>query len=198
MTKPLTAQQEKFALEVISGKSLSDAYRAAYKTGKMTVKTIHEAASRLADDSKVAARLAELRNKASEKAMMTAADVLKEGMRLATFDIRKLYREDGSPIPIHELDDDTARCIQGVDILEEYAGTGKDRVFVGYTKKYKVADKNAALEKLFKHFGLYEKDNQQKTDPINALMKAVTGGVVKPGTTFQPGQMSQEAQDDDD
>lgn len=198
MTKPLTAQQEKFVLALMAGKNQSDAYREAYKTGKMTDKSIHEKASELAANVKVAARLTELRNKASEKAVITAADVLREGMRLATFDIRKLYRDDGSPIPIHELDEDTARCIQGVDVLEEYAGTGKDRVFVGYTKKYKVADKNVALEKLFKHFGLYEKDNQQKTDPITALMKAVTGGVVKPGTTFQPGQMSQEAQDDDD
>jgi hypothetical protein len=35
-------------------------------------------------------------------------------------------------------------------------------------RKYKVADKNAALERLFKHLGLFEKDNKQ-TNPAEAM-----------------------------
>jgi hypothetical protein len=46
-------------------------------------------------------------------------------------------------------------------------------VFVGYTKKYKVADKNAALEKLFKHFGLYEVDNRQQGEAAAAMVEVV-------------------------
>lgn len=45
-------------------------------------------------------------------------------------------------------------------------------------------DKSAAMEKLFKHLGLYEKDNKQKTDPLAALMEGLRGnvvGVVKDG-----------------
>lgn len=45
-------------------------------------------------------------------------------------------------------------------------------------------DKAAAMEKLFKHLGLYEKDNKQKTDPLAALMEGLRGnvvGVVKDG-----------------
>lgn len=193
----LTPQQERFAQAVASGSTLSDAYRAAYKTGKMTDKTINECASELAAHPKVSPRVAELKALIAEKAMLTASDVLKEGMRLATFDVRRLYRPDGSLIPIHELDDDTARCIQGVDIHEEYEGQGRDRVFVGYVKKYKVADKNAALEKLFKHFGLYERDNNQKTSPIEELARAITGQVVKAGTTIKPGTFAQEGDDDE-
>ncbi len=81
--------------------------------------------------------------------------VLKEIARLALFDPRNLFRDDGTPKPINELDDDTAAAIAGLEVLEEFEGEGKSRVFVGYTKKYKVADKNAALEKLCKHLGLY-------------------------------------------
>lgn len=36
-----------------------------------------------------------------------------------------------------------------------------------------VHDKAAAMEKLFKHMGLYEKDNDQKTDPLKALLMRV-------------------------
>lgn len=37
-------------------------------------------------------------------------------------------------------------------------------------------DKGAAMEKLFKHLGLYEKDNQQKTDPLAALLHRIANG----------------------
>lgn len=36
-----------------------------------------------------------------------------------------------------------------------------------------VHDKAAAMEKLFKHLGLYERDNEQKTDPLKALLMRV-------------------------
>lgn len=60
-------------------------------------------------------------------------------------------------------------------MTEEFEGSGEDRKFVGYTKKYKIADKNTALEKLAKHLGLYEKDNTQKTNPLAELIRAVSG-----------------------
>lgn len=43
--------------------------------------------------------------------------------------------------------------------------------------------KDAAMEKLFKHLGLYEKDNEQKTDPLTALLH----GIAKSsGNAFRP------------
>jgi len=42
---------------------------------------------------------------------ITREHVLLEAARLAFFDPRRMYRADGSPIPINELDDDTAACI---------------------------------------------------------------------------------------
>lgn len=44
-------------------------------------------------------------------------------------------------------------------------------------------DKGAAMEKLFKHLGLYEKDNKQKTDPLAALLQTITSGT---NSTFKP------------
>lgn len=67
----LTARQEKFCQGIADGLSQSDAYRGAYNTGKMSVKTIWEYASRLADNSKVIARLRELRDSLAEKQLWT-------------------------------------------------------------------------------------------------------------------------------
>ena len=68
----LTAKQEQFAQNIIKGMSQADAYRSAYNTSRMTDKTIHENASRLANDSKVSARIAELRGQISKENIMTA------------------------------------------------------------------------------------------------------------------------------
>lgn len=36
--------------------------------------------------------------------------------------------------------------------------------------------KDAAMEKLFKHLGLYEKDNQQRVDPLASLLNSIANG----------------------
>ncbi|WP_312903621.1 terminase small subunit [Stutzerimonas nitrititolerans] len=36
--------------------------------------------------------------------------------------------------------------------------------------------KDAAMEKLFKHLGLYEKDNQQRVDPLASLLHSLSSG----------------------
>lgn len=172
----LTGQQEKFALGVASGKTQSDAYREAYPKSKAWKDgSVHTKASLLMSNVKVQQRVAELKERIAGVGIASAERTLLEASRIALFDPRKLFREDGSPKPINELDDDTAGALAGLDVLEEFSGSGDDRAFVGYTKKYKVADKNSALEKLFKHHGLYERDNQQKTDPLADLLRAVSG-----------------------
>lgn len=72
----LTAKQELFVNKIIEGMSQADAYRAAYSTKNMNDKTIHEAASRLASDSKVSARLAELRGQLTKATIMSAQERL--------------------------------------------------------------------------------------------------------------------------
>ena len=72
----LTAKQEKFVQNIIQGMSQADAYRSAYSTKNMTDKTIHEAASRLVADSKVSARLSELRGQLTKATIMSAQERL--------------------------------------------------------------------------------------------------------------------------
>lgn len=171
----MTPKQEKFAQLLAAGElSQSDCYRAAFPGTKMTAKNINEEASRLAKHPDIVARVAELQAPVVEKVQLTFERVLQEVARLALFDPRKLFNPDGSPKSIDELDDDTAACIAGVEVLEQFEGTGKDRVFVGYLKKYRIADKNSALEKAMKHLGLFEKDNRQKADAVSSLLDAIS------------------------
>ena len=68
----LTAKQEQFVKNIIDGMSQADAYRNAYPNQRMSDKTIHESASRLMNNSKISARLEELRNKIANEKIMNA------------------------------------------------------------------------------------------------------------------------------
>jgi len=77
--------------------------------------------------------------------------VLKEVRSLAFIDIRKIFHENGALKDIKDWPEEAARAIAGVDVFEEHEGTGKERTFIGYTKKVKLADKLKALEFLGKN-----------------------------------------------
>lgn len=96
---------------------------------------------------------------------------MQEYARLAFFDPRKLFRADGSPKPIEALDDDTAAALTSIDVREEYEGSGEERVFVGYTKKYRLANKMGALNSLAKHMGLFDdKHNGEEKETDNGVI----------------------------
>ena len=63
---------EAAAFEKIEGVEISSRITAAYAAKNMSDKTIHEAASRLVADSKVSARLAELRKQTTKETIMSA------------------------------------------------------------------------------------------------------------------------------
>ena len=68
----VTPKQEKFIQGILEGLCQSDAYRAAYNCSRMTDKTVWEAASKLMNDSKVSARLSELRDRITSEKIMSA------------------------------------------------------------------------------------------------------------------------------
>lgn len=68
----LTPKQEKFALAVASGKTQSDAYRAAFNVRPTTKDTsVNVNASKLMADANIAQRVEQLRKPIAAKAMIT-------------------------------------------------------------------------------------------------------------------------------
>lgn len=164
---PLEPRQERFVAEYLVD---LNATKAAIRAGYSETSARQIAAENMAKPS-IQAAIAEARQRSMSRLEITRDRVLAETARIAFFDPRRLFAADGRPLQITELDDDTAAAIAGVEVLEEWQGTGEDRVLVGHVKKYKVADKNSGIDKLSKHLGLYEKDNSQKVDPLVALLE---------------------------
>lgn len=80
----LTPKQEAFALAYIKTGNASEAYRqAGYTTQTMAAKTVNEAASRLLKNSKVAARIEELRAPALEAAKVDIERWMRENSKYA-------------------------------------------------------------------------------------------------------------------
>ena len=160
----LSVKQRAFVAEyLISGNATQAAIAAGYspktarQIGAQNLTKVN-IASYLAEKQSIIAARQDERLEAME---LTEARVAREVARLAFFDPRKMFAPDGRPLNLTELDSDTAACIVGIDVLEEYAGSGEDRVLIGHVKKYKIADKNAALDKAAKILGMFKKDNEQ-------------------------------------
>lgn len=162
--RPLNAKQSRFVDEyLVDLNATQAAIRAGYSS-----KTAGSQAFDLLRKPEIAAEIEKRRQIVAENAGLTAERVLQEAMRLAFFDIRKLVDKDGNPLPLNQLDDDTAAAIQGLDV----ATIGNMDVGVGQVLKYKIADKNSAIERLFKHLGLFKKDNDQ-TNPGDAMARFI-------------------------
>ena len=103
---------------------------------------------------------------------------MRETAKLAFFDIRKIFDKDGKPLDISKLDADTAAALVGLDVQDVADNDGD---YVGFVKKYKMADKLKALELLGKHLGTWEpkddgpKDESEEDDLSRSLRELGEG-----------------------
>lgn len=127
----------------------------------------------------VTARIAELIESQLQPHDISAQRVLLELGRIAFGDVRKVFRADGQLIPIHELDDDAAATITGIEYethtkrgakeLNLETGEMEPVVIEVRTAKIKRAGKDAALGMLAKHYKLIGDEG----DGVNALANAL-------------------------
>ena len=169
----ITLKQEIFALEYVkNGGNASEALRAAYDTQKMKPETIWRNAHELLKNTNVATRVNVLRTELNRKLEISAENALREIARIAFSDARKLFDENGNLKTIADLDDDTAAAIAAVDVMTKTDGESIACCVV----KIRFWDKNAALEKLAKHFSLYaDKVEHSVDDSLTRLLQELDG-----------------------
>lgn len=126
------------------------AIRAGYseKSAKVT-------GSRLLTDANVRAAIEKKQSKIDAKLDVTVERVTLELARLAFYDPREYWNEDGSAKPFTELSEDARRAVAGFEMAELFTGTGEERGLAGYVKKFKLADKGLNLERLGRHLQMF-------------------------------------------
>ncbi len=73
----------------------------------------------------------------------------------------------------HELDDDTALALDGIEIDLDKDGKPK-------SVKYKGVRRDAARDQALKHLGLFKEDNEQQGQPLaDAMLKVAAMGPLR-------------------
>jgi len=147
----LTDKQKIFVLEyLVDLNATQAAIRAGYSQ-----KTAKEIASELMTKEHVKEAIQIHMDKRAEQVALNANTVLLELLKLAKSDLRKLFDESGSLLPVDQWPDDAAVAVAAVDVDEIFDGYGDERKHIGYTKKVKFWDKTKSLELLGKHLKLF-------------------------------------------
>ena len=150
MAKDLTPKQKRFVEEyLVDLNATQAAIRAKYSEN-----TAGSQAFDLLKKPEIQAAIQAEMDKRSKRTNITADNVLKELMRIATADLSGAYDEQGRLKPIHEIPEDTRRAMSGVKVFEEFEGFGADRVKIGEVREVKFWDKPKSLEILARHLKL--------------------------------------------
>lgn len=167
----LTPKQKRFVAEyLVDLNATAAARRAGY-----SAKTADRIGPELLGKTCVSQAIQEAIREREKRTKITQDMVLRETAKLAFFDIRKMFDKDGKPLDIPKLDADTAAALVGLDVQDVYNFSEDEKQFIGYVKKYKMADKLKALELLGKHLGTWEpkddglKDETEEDDLSRSL-----------------------------
>jgi phage terminase small subunit len=115
-------------------------------------------ASKLLQRPHVKERIAQIESDVLAAAQISRVQIVREMGRVAFADIRKLYDESGNLKPIHELDEEAAAQLAGVEVEELFEGRGEDRQQIGVLRKVKRWDKVKALADLADIAGIRRKE----------------------------------------
>lgn len=169
-------KHEAFAQALAKGQNADEAYQAAgFKANRGN-------AARLKANDNIRKRVAEIAESAANRAEIDIARTLREMVRLGTSDVRRMFDENGNLRPVHELDDETAAAVASIEVVTRTLGKNDDgSVDVEHIHKLKLWDKNAALDKIAKHLGMFvEKHQHDVSDPMAQLLREISGNSFRP------------------
>ena len=180
--KGLTDKQAAFAREyVIDFNASAAALRAGYSQ-----RTAGRTAAELMKDARVQAEIQRLTAAKAARASMEADEVVEQLVNIVRSDISDVMTwgmsevedDEGLPNGVAILrpnvtvfnSADLPRAITGA--IAEVSMTDKG------TFKVKMHDKGAAIDKLMRHLGMFEKDNKQVADGLAMLIQAAQGSAL--------------------
>jgi len=169
-SKPTKEQRDEiFCQELLRGSTQRKAYLKAYPNSKKWKdKTVDTRAWELAVSSEVKGRLSELRKKAEKETIITHNMITEELAKISFFDIAELFDKNGNLKNVHDMSETARKTISSIKVRREVSGHGEDKE-VHFITEVKLNGKDQSIDKLSKHVGYYEKDNEQSAPKINKI-----------------------------
>lgn len=165
--KPLTDKEEWLCREFVSdaGENQTRAYMRVYPG--CTYDSARTLAAKQFADIRISQRIDELRQERNKRLEITADRVLQELAKLAFYDPRGFFDDDGRLKPINEIEPDQAAVIGGIETIHKVTGEEGDGLTV--LTKIKLPEKKGALELIGRNLSLW-KDVGSKDNPLNAVL----------------------------
>ncbi|TWP23123.1 terminase small subunit [Apibacter muscae] len=166
--KKLTLKQKQFCEEyVLDLNATQAAIRAGYSK-----KTAYAIGQENLKKPEIQNYLTNLRTEVKERNKITIDELVKILADIARFDPVDILNDDGTIKPINQIPKGTRNAIASLEIEESTSigindGAPGSMKFTGLIKKIKLVSKEGAIDKLLKHLGGYEKNNEQKKSNIN-------------------------------
>lgn len=166
----LTPKEALFVAEYLKDKNATRAYMRAFDCAKPNSAAV--LADRLLKKVKVRTALDAALEEQRKRVEWSADDVLRQLKRMVHFDIREAFDANGKMLKPKDLPDDLALVIAGLEVEALYEGAGQDRFQAGEIHKFKLPDRNVALQNAMKHFGmLKEKVEVEAGESLRELLE---------------------------
>ncbi len=174
--KTLTPKQQRFCIEYVAIGNGAEAYRRAYDAKNLQSGNARYKARDLLARVHVRATVERLREEEQQRLkkryQVDNERVMQELIKVAFFDLGKLFDDQGTIKLPPELDQDTAAAIASIDIVAR-----KDRDEMIRVIKIRMANKLAALDKIALMLGMYQQSNEQQSPkhqhPPGSVFQAV-------------------------
>jgi len=176
----VTPKQQRFVSEYLANGL--NATRAAISAG-YSEKTAKSQGARLLTNVDIASAVGLKTEKALVKADLSVEKTLDFVARMAFFDVKDLFEDDGSLKLIKDMSPEARTVIAGLEVTELFDGeTGEQKHAIGLLKKIKLSDRRGALDMLMRYHALYH-DKLAHTGPDGEgpVEAAITVKFVKPG-----------------
>jgi len=170
----LTPKQKRFVQEyAIDFNGAQAAIRAGYSE-----KSAREIASEMLTKPNIKAAVDEATKNITKRAEIDQDRVLKEISHYAFLDPGEAFDEQGGLLNVKDMPEHVRRAVASIEVLEEFDGHGKDRKFIGYTKKIKFVPKDKGTDQLGRYLKMFVDRVESKTaadDPIIAILNDIAG-----------------------
>lgn len=166
----MTDAQKRFCDEYLIDLNATRAYKVAYSRCKKE-ETASVNASKLLRNTKVQEYISEKQKQIEKRTEITQDMVIEELAKIAFFNIKSIYRDNGMLKSMKEINENASSAIASVKTLQK-AGAMKINVGINGTDKdipiehipeqtieFKTNDKVKALELLGKHLGMFNDVN---------------------------------------
>ena len=150
----LSPKQKRFCQEYMKDlNGTQAAIRAGYSK-----KTAKEIAAQNLSKLNIQEFIQKLQDKIKERNNITVDKLISELVNIYDINPADIYDKKGNLKPIQDLPENITRAIREIEVVERYSG----KSIQIQTRKIKFHNKLEAIEKLARHIGFYEKDNEQK------------------------------------